>query len=296
MTATASLAEAREGLGPILAARAPMLIVSDFDGTLSPIDPEPMGARIDPVARRALRTLAAIAEARPGRVELAILSGRTADDVAGRVRVGGLRYLGNHGIEAGVLARGQRAASLAVELDRGLHRHVPVATALGGAIRRRLGNPAWLFVEPKGPAIAFHFRQAPDPDAAREEVLEALDAEEREGGVEGLVRFEGRRIVELRPVGAGAKGAAVRRLIDELRPGGVLVMGDDHTDAEAFSVVARKRERGELAGLNVGVHAHSEIPAEVVATADLILDRPRDAARLLSALANELSKEVAAGR
>src|SRR6478672_11111836 len=76
--------------------RRPLLVVSDFDGTLSRIVDDPWGAQILPLGRRALRALAAL----PG-VHVAVLSGRTAADVAARVRVGGVTYLGNHGMERG---------------------------------------------------------------------------------------------------------------------------------------------------------------------------------------------------
>ncbi|MFL5755585.1 MAG: trehalose-phosphatase [Chloroflexota bacterium] len=278
-------------LEPVLAARPPLLLVSDFDGTLAPLDLDPLGARIDPIARRALRTLARIAERRPGRVELAILSGRTALDVAGRVRVGGLRYLGNHGLEAGALPRRGVAERLDVATDQAFRRHLPLAAALGREVARRLGDPRWLFVESKGPSVAFHFRQADDPDAVREHVLEAVTAAERAVGGEAMVRLEGRRIVELRPLGAGGKGAAIARLVREVRPGAVLVLGDDIADAEAFEVVARERAAGRLVGLNVAVHAHAEVPTAVAAAADVVVPAPRDAARLVRDVARQIEAE-----
>ena len=73
-----------------------ILLVCDFDGTLAAIEPDPEGAALHPQARRALRHLGRIARARPDRLALAILSGRTALDVAGRVRIGGVTYLGDH--------------------------------------------------------------------------------------------------------------------------------------------------------------------------------------------------------
>ena len=284
---------ARARLSELLAARPPLLVVSDFDGTLAPIEADPMAARIDPIARGALRTLARIAERRPDRLALAVLSGRGALDVAGRVRVGGLRYLGGHGVEGGALARRERAERLAVHSDPALDRHLPTVATLARGVRDALGAPAWLFVEPKGPTLAFHFRQAPDPDAARVAILEALDRLEVASGATGLVRFEGRMVVELRPLGTGGKGAAVARLIDELRPGGVLVLGDDRSDAEAFDAAhaAAARPGGPVA-LAVGVHAGVEVPAEVVAAADIVVASPREASRLLAALARELGTAV----
>src|SRR6185436_18847233 len=80
----------------LVAGRTPLLIVTDFDGTLSPIVLEPTAARLVPGARSALRRLARRADAQPDRLRIVVLSGRAALDVAGRVRVGGVAYHGNH--------------------------------------------------------------------------------------------------------------------------------------------------------------------------------------------------------
>ena len=271
-------------------ARPPLLVVTDFDGTLAPISPDPMGALIEPIGRRAIRRLARLAAGRPDRLAVVVLSGRLALDVAARVRVGGVRYLGNHGLEGGDLARSIPAERLAVGVEPSLAGLVAPATALGDAVAALLGNPAWLFVERKGPTVAFHFRRAADPDSARLAVLEAIASAERALGGTGLAGLEGRKVVELRPAGVGGKGAAITRLIETVRPGAVLVLGDDRSDAEAFDVVRAARDRGELSGLAVAVHAGTETPREVAAAADVELASPRDAARLLSAVAGALER------
>ncbi len=274
-------------------ARPPLLVVSDFDGTLAPIVQDPMGAVIEPIARRAIGRLARLAAACPDRLAVVLLSGRTALDVAGRVRVGGVRYLGNHGVERGRLPRRARAERMAVEVEPALAAYVAPATALADGVATALGQPDWLFVERKGPSVAFHFRQARDTDAARLRVLEAIEAVERALGGTGMVRLEGRRIVEVRPELAAGKGAAVARLIEEVRPGAVLVLGDDVSDAEGFEAIRLFRDRGELEGLAVAVHGAAETPHAVAAAADLELATPRDAARLLSALAGAMERRTA---
>jgi trehalose 6-phosphate phosphatase len=275
--------------------RRPLLIVSDFDGTLSPIVLEPTAARIVPAARAALRRLARLAEERPERVRVVVLSGRAARDVAGRVRVGGVAYHGNHGIEAGTLARRGRAEQLEVASDAVLEPFVPGATALGRAVARELGSPPWLFVEDKGPSVAFHFRQAPDPERARAALLEAIAAVETEVGDHGLAAIDGRRVIEFRPAEAGGKGTAVERLIERERPGAVLVMGDDRTDAEAFEAVRVARAAGRLDGLAIAVLSHLETPPEVHETADAALPDPAAAARVLTLVARLLEQEATSG-
>ncbi|MFL5778538.1 MAG: trehalose-phosphatase [Chloroflexota bacterium] len=279
-----SAAEIDRRLGELVEARPPLLVVTDFDGTLAPITTAPLEARIVPLARSALRRLAAHAETRPDRLRLAVLSGRTALDVAGRVRVGGIGYLGNHGLEVGRLARRARAGSMRVAVDPALLEAVPAAHALGEGVAERMGRPDWLFVEEKGPSVAFHFRQAPDPEAARTALLTAIEATEKATGGHGLAAFEGRKVIEFRPLGAGGKGAAIERLIERERARAVLVLGDDVSDAEAFRAVRDARAEGHIAGLTVGVHGAAETPPAVLEAADVILPAPADAARLLARL------------
>jgi trehalose 6-phosphate phosphatase len=265
-----------------------ILVITDFDGTISEIDPDPMGARILPVARRALRRLGRIAEARPDRLSLAILTGRAVPDVAVRARVGGVRYLGNHGLDAGRLPRrGSVRALVARSSDSS---EATAAARLGVELAAALGDPEWLFVEVKGGSVAFHYRRAPDPAAAGVLIGRALD-ERMAAGDLALERFDGRLIVELRPIGAGGKGEAVGRLLAELAPSSVLALGDDRSDAEGFVLLAERRAGGRLAALNVGIHDRSATPPELVAASDVMLPAPRDAARLLSALATELERD-----
>jgi trehalose 6-phosphate phosphatase len=259
--------------------RRPVLIVSDFDGTLSPIVLDPWGAAILPLARRALRVLAGLPE-----VEVAILSGRTAADVAQRVRVGGARYLGNHGIERGALGRRQRAGSMAVAVQSLPSVYGSSAERLATEVPKRIREP-WLVVERKSPAVAFHFRGAPDTAAAArrvQAVVEELDPESL------LVRFPGRRVLELRPPGATAKGEAMRDLIAELRPALTLILGDDRSDALAFAALRAARDAGTTEGAAIAVQAHTEAPREVAEAADVLLRSPWEAARFLAALARAL--------
>ncbi len=280
-------------MAPLLAAGGRLLVVTDFDGTLAPISIDPLATVIEPLGRRAVRRLARVADRRPDRLALVVLSGRLAADVAGRVRVGGVRYLGNHGLEGGTVRRGRPAEAMEVVVDAALGRWQAPTAAIADGVLAALGRPGWLFFEPKGPTVAFHFRQAPDPDAARVAVIEAIEATERALGVEGLVQVEGRRVVELRPATAGGKGVAMERLIRDERPRAVLTLGDDVSDAEAFAVVRAARERGELDGLAVVVQGARETGPAVRAAADVELASPREAARLMSALAGALEREDA---
>jgi trehalose 6-phosphate phosphatase len=258
----------------------PLLIVSDFDGTLAPIVMDPWGASILPGARRALRRLAGTRG-----ILVALLSGRTAADLAARARVGGALYLGNHGVERAVLERHARAEMLRVRGDSSLEAYVGDAQRLAAEVAAAVPQ-AWLVVEPKGPAVAFHFRAAPDVADARRRVIEAV---ERADPASRFVRLFGRRVVELRPPGATLKRDALRELVEELRPAVTVMLGDDAADAEAFVVLQELREAGLTRGLAVAVHAHAEMPEPVAAAADVALASPGETARFLAGLARATS-------
>ncbi len=260
---------------PLLRLR-PLLVVSDFDGTLSPIVLDPWAARVLPLAQRALRRLASV-----DGVEVVILSGRGALDVAGRARIGGATYLGNHGVELGRLARRQRAGTLSVEVVRVPQRYVRAAEQLADELPREVPEP-WLIVERKPPAVAFHFRAAPDVVEAGQRVLEAVDRLDPE---RLLIRFPGRRVLELRPPDLPAKGDAMRRLLRERRPRAALMLGDDVSDAEAFASLAAARRSRRVEGLAIAVQARAEVPPQVTEAADLVLASPVEAARFLAGLA-----------
>ena len=258
----------------------PLLVVTDFDGTIARIVDDPWGASILPLGRRALRALAGMPN-----VHVVVLSGRTARDAAARVRVGGVTYLGNHGMERAFLRRGGRAERLKTEVDDAAHEAVHAAERLSDEVPRLVKDP-WLIVERKPPAVAFHFRTAPDLAQAAHDVRAAVDKLDPDGVLE---RLPGRRVLELRPYGAVAKGEALQSLVERYAPHAVFMLGDDVSDARAFQVLRELRARGVTDGIAVAVKARPDnIVAEVIEAADVVLGSPADATRFLAALARRL--------
>lgn len=260
--------------------RPPLLVVSDFDGTLSRLVDDPWAATIIPLGRRALRSLAGLPK-----VHVALLTGRTVADAAARVRVGGVTYLGNHGMERGFLARRGRPERLRVDVDDAGQIATDVAARLADEVPRLISE-SWLVVEHKPPAVCFHYRTAPDLAMAGALLRATVDQVDPRGTLE---RFPGRRVLELRPFGAVAKGEALAALVAELRPRAVVVLGDDVSDVPVFRTLSELRERGVTDGIAVAVQARAEVPPELLGVADVVLASPADAARFLAALARCLT-------
>jgi trehalose-phosphatase len=287
-----SAAEVAAALDALARDPGPLLVVADFDGTLAVGARDPAVAVIAPVAQRGLRALARVAWERPGRAHVAVLTGRVVADVATRVRVGGVEYLGDHGLEHGTLARSGRAEHLRVVTDPAFDAHRHPAAILARGVGGELGVPPRLFVERKGPSVAFHVRQADDVVAARAAVVAAIAAVEQREGLSdhGLAHYRGRSVVDLRPAAAGGKREAVERLIARHRPRAVVALGDEMSDIDAFeAVIAFRASSPGVAATTVAVHgATKAAPEELLRHADLCLGSPREVGRFLLALARRL--------
>jgi trehalose 6-phosphate phosphatase len=98
--------------------------------------------------------------------------------------------------------------------------------------------------------------------AALEPELEAIARHEQ------LTLQPGRLVWELRPPTTLDKGEVLRRLAADLQPAGIIYVGDDRTDADAFAALKR------MAGIKtvaVGVRS-AELPNDVFRDCDLIVD------------------------
>jgi trehalose 6-phosphate phosphatase len=264
--------DGRAGLRAVLADPGGALLALDFDGTLAPIVTRPEDARPAPGVREALTALL-------GRVGCcALVSGRSAEDVARRSSLGDLADLviaGNYGLEV------WRAGAL---------RGPPPAPAIAAA-RQRLpallaDAPDGVHLEDKTQALVVHTRPAARPVEALEALrgpLAALAAEL------GLQLVPGRLVLELRPGGVD-KGSAVRELVETCGARSVLYAGDDVGDLPAFAAVRDLRGRGipGLGVLSADPGGAGETPGELAGAADLTLPGPAGVVAFLSALAARL--------
>ena len=238
-------------------------IVMDFDGTLSAIAPTPDSALIEPRSARALRGLV-------GRFPLvAVLSGRGVRDLADRVGVGGVVYVGNHGAE--YITDGEyRIAGDADRSGSGI-------PAILAHLQAALNEPGVLY-EDKGFSASVHFRQAADLKSAARILRDSLpDAP----GIERFDTFWGKKVLEIRPLRAMNKGDALVALVEEYDLDALVFAGDDTTDLDAMG---RMRSICGVRGLAVAVRSR-ETPPALLAAADYAVNDVREVAELLEMLA-----------
>ena len=238
-------------LAPLLA-HPPLGLLSDIDGTLSPIAATPDAAQVSPSMQSQLRTL------QPHLALVAAISGRGAADAARLLGVAGMLVVGNHGLE-------QWEGGLATPLAAAVPYQPVIAAVLAALARQPL--PPGVFSENKGVTASVHYRGAPDPAAAAA-LLHALLAPL--AAAHGLRLTAGRMVWELRPPLPTNKGHAVHALVERFALRSVIFLGDDTTDVDAFRALHTLRDAGRHT-LSIGVLA-SETPPAVREAADLLLD------------------------
>ena len=234
--------------------RAAVLV--DIDGTIARIVQRAQDAH---VPKQSSRLLAALTR-KYGLV--AAISGRGALDARRLVGVGRIAYAGSHGAE--LLEPGESKPTVLPAFATWTDRVTAFTADRDNAELRRLR----VRIEDKGPIQAFHWRGAPDEDAARTRI-EGI-AQEAEG--DGFITHWGRKVLEVRPPVPVNKGQAVDELLrrsPDLRT--ALYAGDDATDLDAWDALDRLLADGRLdARVRVGVES-DEGPAQIVERADVVV-------------------------
>lgn len=206
-------------LAPRLRRARRRILLCDFDGTLAGMRRSPDAVRLAQATRKLLERI------RDDGSIVGVVSGRDLDDVAARVGIPGLWYVGGHGNQ--LRSPRGRFTSLVSAADRSR-----VARAARW-LRPRLAPLAGIRLDVKQSSVAIHHRAATPP--ARRSAREIVRAVGR--NVPGLRLLEGKKVWDLLPEAAADKWTAVQHLLGQqppLRPRFLAYLGDDLTDESVF--------------------------------------------------------------
>lgn len=203
-------------------ARAEWAYFLDLDGTLVEIAETPEAIRVDAAL---LQLLAGLHGAVGGAV--AVVSGRSLDDLDARFAGLGLGLVGQHGLEW---------------RDGGGRAHRPVAApdateGLRRWLAPRIATHPGLLLEDKGQTLALHYRRAPRLAAYVHRLMRELLAA---AGPRWCLQT-GKRVLEIRPAGVD-KGRAVELFLSAPPFVGraPVFVGDDLTDEQGFAAADRR--------------------------------------------------------
>lgn len=246
-----------EGLARLDRIATPGLLCAfDFDGTLAPIVQHPDDARMPPATLELVQRLARLAP-------VAIITGRSVDDIRERLGFTPDFLVGNHGLE-GVPGWEERAL-----------RHQRESAAwrdeLAAAIEAGRFGPG-IMLEDKRFSLSLHFRMAPDQDAA------ARALEDYFPKLQPAPRIvPGKLIYSLMPQDGGHKGSALEQLMQVAGARHAIYAGDDVTDEDVFRL-----RRPDV--LTVRVEPRPDSAAE------FLVPRQADMPRVLEALLERLER------
>jgi trehalose 6-phosphate phosphatase len=200
-----------------------LFLFLDYDGTLTPIVSRPEMALCPSGVKRLLERLRDLSG-----IYLAIISGRSIEDVREKVGVSGIIYVGNHGLEIENPA-GRHKKILTLFRKRELKR---ITQNLQNSLKK---IPGILF-EDKGPILSVHYRNVPQKFFTQ--VPQILEAELQQWRKRWKMA-SGKKVFEIRPNINFNKGKTVKEILktfpsQQLLP---IYLGDDQTDEDAFRVL-----------------------------------------------------------
>ncbi len=206
-----------------------ILLLTDYDGTLTPIVERPELANLAEGTRLIIQALA-----QRYNFTVGVISGRALVDIKNKVGIDGIIYAGNHGMEIegpGITF----IAPLAEEISLLLRTLYRVLTLTLGTIRGVL-------IENKGLTLSVHYRQV--EESKTKDVKHIFDNTVGSSQILGKVKVTpGKKVYEVRPAVSWDKGKAIKLLMKRYGKGGrrsgllPIYLGDDLTDEDAFRVI-----------------------------------------------------------
>ncbi len=195
----------------------------DYDGTLTPIADSPDQAVLSKKVRSMIVKLQET-------VPVAIISGRSIDDLKQRVGVENIIYAGNHGAE---IWNGSEhiAGQVKPESKQAL-------VKLIGELKKALASVQGIIIEDKGITASIHYRKVKIQDIGMLFDIFWSIADT----YKNLFRVTaGKKVFEIRPRGIWNKGDAVKWILKNFgKKKTPIYIGDDTTDEDAFRIIKGK--------------------------------------------------------
>jgi trehalose 6-phosphate phosphatase len=211
-------------------ARAHLVVLSDFDGTLTTFNVDPSKPTLREETRHALEALSSRED-----VTVGLVSGRRLDDLEQRTSLPSEVYLaGLHGLE---IRHGDDAWH-----HPDLRESRDLVDAVVDQMAEAVGHVPGVRLEHKGVALTVHVRGV--APLSRQAVLDEADVVALPWIERGVLKaLEANEALEFLPNIPWTKGDAVQWIVDDVearlgRPTWCVFFGDDVTDEDAFEATS----------------------------------------------------------
>ncbi|MCK5582423.1 MAG: trehalose-phosphatase, partial [Elusimicrobiales bacterium] len=236
----------------------------DYDGTLTPIVDKPSMAVLSPEMKETLRALNKT-------FRVAIVSGRSREDVENLVGIKELLYAGNHGFDI-------KGRDLELVMPQ-VQKFTPLIEKITERLNLKLSSIEGVIIEKKKFSAAVHYRLVNEEDflEIKQEVESILSREP------SLRVMNGKKVFELLPELDWDKGKALMWIMKALNISwdthNVIYIGDDTTDENAFRIL---KTRG--AGILVSSKA-------IASFADFFVSSTNEVKKLFEAVISEANMD-----
>ncbi|MBE9482211.1 MAG: trehalose-phosphatase [Chloroflexi bacterium] len=242
--------------------RSPFGLITDVDGTISPVAPTPQQASVSPLCHHYLSLLCSHLAL------VAAISGRPAAEVKDMIRIDEMVYIGNHGLE--------RWTEGHIELFKDIQDYSKVIKDIIKDITPLLSIKG-VIIEDKGITATIHYRLCPEPQSVEKVILAAIQDSPQ---ARGLRIIQERMAIDLIPPVEVNKGTATIDLVQEYNLQGCIYLGNDTTDIDAFRAIHAASPDLDFRGIAIGVISQ-ETPEKLMIEADFTLNGVGDVERFL---------------
>jgi len=199
----------------------------DYDGTLVPIQKNPVRCILSDKIKNQLRLLS-----ESNHCYLTILSGRSLSDIKKMVGIRKIYYGGNHGLDiSGPNLRFTHPKALTSKLD---------IQYITRKLKKEITNIEGAWLEDKKFTLSLHFRSVKTEDIKLvKKVFRNVVDKYLEENL--YIVMQGKKVLELVPAISWDKGKAVLLVLKQLKDKCLPVyVGDDRTDETAFKAIGKK--------------------------------------------------------
>lgn len=204
-----------------------ILLFLDYDGTLTPIADKLENAVIPLETKYILKKIS-----KHNNIKLAIISGRSLEEVKSLVGIKNCIYAGNHGLEIkGPSINYKNLVSVNFR---------PLLFEIKKELEERLSYIKGILIEDKILTLSVHFRlvKIKESQIIKNTVIEVINFLNIKEKIELVF---GKKVIDIRPFINWNKGEAVKLILEEqsIKTNNIfpIYIGDDTTDEDAFKVL-----------------------------------------------------------
>lgn len=244
------------------------VVITDIDGTISEIGPEPKNATITSEMRNVLLNLSSKYK------YIGVLTGRDINDAIDIIKLEKIVYMGNHGL--------QQIKNGEIITDPRVKSYIPIIKEISRELHHKFKNSKGISFNYKKLSLTIHYNNCNSKNKTKKELLNTI-YNLKKGKLVKII--EGKDLLEIRPPVGYDKGSVLHKFILENNIKKIIYLGDDINDISAFRKLKELNEKNEVKGISIAVNT-IETPEEVKKSANVYVENVEETYNFLEWLSD----------